>query len=281
MDMATTTAASDWQGARGERWRAHLDGTEATLRPVDEPLLRALRLERPCRIADIGCGGGGTAQAILRAAPAGSTVAGFDIAPGLVAVARERARDERAIAFEVADVGTAAPPAPYDRLASRFGIMFFDDPPAAFANLFRWLVPGGRLAFAAWGPLRDNPWMTIVRDTAAEVVEVPATDPDAPGPFRYGEAGTLLGVLEGAGFAELDARDWRGTLRVGGGLPAAEAATFALAAFGPFGELLAKAGDEALEHARRSLTARIARHEEGGVVRMDARVHVVTGTRPR
>ena len=134
--------------------------------------------------------------------------------------------------------------------------MFFDDAPAAFANLSRWLVPGGRFAFAAWGPTADNPWMTSVRDAAAEAVEIPPPDPEAPGAFRYAEADRLLTLLSGARFGELEVHDWRGALPLGGGLPAAEAATFALATFASFGELLAKAGDDALDRARQSLTAR-------------------------
>ncbi len=170
--------------------------------------------------------------------------------------------------------------APVDRLVSRFGIMFFDDAPAAFANLSRWLVPGGRFAFAAWGPTADNPWMTSVRDAAAEAVEIPSPDPEAPGAFRYAEADKLLTLLSGAGFGELEVRDWRGPLSLGGGLPAAEAATFALATFASFGELLAKAGDDALNRARQSLTARFAGHQQDGAVRLDARVHLFTGARP-
>ena len=276
------TAASDWAAARGEKWLAQLSGMEGMLAPVDEPLLRALRLEAPFRIAEIGCGGGGTALEILRRAPAGSVVHGFDISPALIEVARRRIGPaQQAIAFETADMATAAPPKePYDRLVSRFGIMFFDDASAAFANLARWLAPGGRFAFAAWGPTADNPWMTSVRDAAAEVVEIPTPDPEAPGAFRYAEADKLLALLARAGFGELEARDWRGVLPLGGGLAPAEAATFALATFASFGELLAKAGDEALTHARQSLTARFARHQQEGVVRMDARVHIFTGARP-
>ena len=274
-------AASDWAAARGEKWLAQLSGMEGMLAPVDEPLLRALQLDAPFRIAEIGCGGGGTALEILRRAPAGSVVHGFDISPALVEVARRRTGPaQHGIAFETADMATAAPPAgPYHRLVSRFGIMFFDDAPAAFANLVRWLVPGGRFAFAAWGPTADNPWMTTVRDAAAEVVEIPTPDPEGPGAFRYAEVDKLLALLARAGFGALDAQDWRGLLPLGGGLAPAEAATFALASFASFGELLAKAGDEALAHARRSLTARCSRHQQDGVVRMDARVHLITGAR--
>ncbi|HSY42042.1 MAG TPA: class I SAM-dependent methyltransferase [Polyangia bacterium] len=278
---APAGAAADWSAARGEKWLAGLSGMEGMLAPVDEPLIEALRLEAPFRIAEIGCGGGGTALEILRRAPAGSVVHGFDVSPALVDVARRRIGPAQpALSFETADMATAAPPRePYDRLVSRFGIMFFDDAPAAFANLSRWLVPGGRFAFAAWGPTADNPWMTSVRDAAAEAVEIPSPDPEAPGAFRYSEADRLLTLLGRAGFGELDVRDWRGLLPLGGGLPAAEAATFALATFASFGELLAKAGDEALNHARQSLTARFARHQQDGVVRLDARVHLFTGAR--
>ena len=280
---STSAAAPDWAAARGEKWRAQLSGMEATLAPIDQPVIAALQLDAPAgKVAEIGCGGGGTALEILRRAPPGTVVHGFDISPGLIDVARRRAGpDQQAVAFDIADMATAAPPAaPYDRLLSRFGIMFFDEPPAAFANLARWLAPGGRFAFAAWGGLADNPWFTSVRDATAEVVDVPSPDPDTPGAFRYAEADKLLTLLQGAGFGQLEVGDWNGTLPIGGGLPPAEAAIFALAAFASFGELLAKAGDEALAQARQSLTARFAGHRRDGVVRMDARVHLFTGTRP-
>jgi SAM-dependent methyltransferase len=107
--------------------------------------------------------------------------------------------------------------------------MFFDDPPAAFVNLARWLAPVGRFAFAVWGRPAENPWMTSVRQAVAEIIDMPPPEPEAPGPFRYAEADKLLTLLNRAGFGELDVSDWRGALPIGGGLPAAEAASFALA----------------------------------------------------
>jgi SAM-dependent methyltransferase len=98
--------------------------------------------------------------------------------------------------------------------------MFFDDPPAAFASLVRWLVPSGRFTFAVWGHPAENPWMTSVREVAAEVIDVPQPDPEAPGLFRYAEADKLLTLLDRAGFGELDMADWRGALLIGGGLRA-------------------------------------------------------------
>ena len=279
--MSANPGASDWIAARGEKWAAQLSRMEPTLRPVDEPLLHALRLDAPFRIAEVGCGGGGTALEISRQAPVGSVVHGFDISPGLIDLARRRPQpDARAISFEVADMATAAPEEAYDRLVSRFGVMFFDDPRAAFANLSRWLRPGGRFAFAVWGPPSDNLWMTRVRDVVAQIIDVPGTNPEAPGPFRYAEADKLLALLEGAGLGELELRDWRGALPLGGGLPPEEAARFSLSAFGSFSEQLADAGEGALDEARRALTTCLSGYQQDGAVVMDARVHIVTGARP-
>lgn len=278
--MTENPAASDWMTSRGAKWRAQLVEMEAMLRPVDAPLIGALDLAGPCRVADIGCGGGGTSLEIARRAPAGSVVHGFDISPDLIEVARSRIPPgQNGIAFDLADMATSPPVEPYDRLVSRFGVMFFDRPLAAFANVARWLAPGGRFAFAVWGSPADNPWTSTVRSVVADVVDLPTPDPDAPGPFRYSEEAVLLALLDRAGFREVDVGDWHGVLPVGGGLPAADAATFALAAFSSFGEALTKAGEAAYDEARRSLTRRFSEHLHDGVVRMDARVHIVTGTR--
>lgn len=278
--MTQSPTSSDWAGARGDKWCAQLGSMEATLAPVDAPLFEALALDRPCRIAEVGSGGGGTALALARRAPAGSVVHGFDVSPALVEAARRRAADAgAAIAFDVADMAIAAPAEPYDRLMSRFGIMFFEDPPSAFANLARWLAPDGRFAFVVWGPPADNLWMTSVRDVVARIVAVPEVEPDAPGAFRYADAGRFVALLERAGFGDVAVRDWRGTLAIGGGLSPAGAAAFAVTAFASFGELLARAGEGALDEGRRALTEAFAAHQRDGAVRLAARVHVVTGTR--
>jgi SAM-dependent methyltransferase len=280
--MQTTPGheSPNWAAARGERWRAQLVRMEAMLAPIDEPLIRALRLDTPVRVADVGCGGGGTTRKILHQAPKGSSVHGFDISPALIETARANApTDERALSFTLADVATAPPPGgPYERLTSRFGVMFFDDAPAAFRNLSGWLVPGGRFAFAVWGPLADSPWVTTVRDVVAGFVDVPRPGPDAPGPFRYGQPDTLLKLLREVGFGEVEVSEWRGGLAIGGGLAAAEAADFALAAFS-IADPLAKADDGVRGEARRVLTERLSSHLRDGVVRLEACVNLVTGVR--
>ncbi len=273
--MSHDPASSEWAASRGEKWLASIVGTEAMLAPIDQPLLHALQLTEPCTIADIGCGGGATTLEMLRAAPPGSTAYGFDISPALIDFARQRQPN---IAFHVADVAKTPPPQLYDRLTSRFGIMFFDDPRAAFANLARWLKPGGRFAFATWDYPAANPWIKDVGRIASQFVELPPLDPAAPGPFRYAEASVLLTLLELSGFADLNVTNWQGPLAIGGGLAPAEAATFALGAFSSFNELLTAAGEPVYHQAHQSLNAHFAQKRQNGIVQLDASVHIFTGS---
>jgi SAM-dependent methyltransferase len=276
--MKQNSSSSDWAGARGEKWRAQMTGMEATMAPIDAPLIDALELTAPCKIADLGCGGGRTALEVLRRAPAGSVVHGFDVSPAILDAARARIPPgERALAFELADVAKATPPQRYDRLLSRFGLMFFEDPAAAFGNLRHWLARGGRFAFAVWGPIPDNPWMVLVRGVVSAIVELAPPNPDGPGPFRYADASKLVALLEAAGFEELAVQDHRPTLAVGGGLGAAEAARFALGSFSTFAEDLAAAGADAASRAQRDLAERFSAHLHDGQVRLSSRVHIVTG----
>lgn len=277
-DMVNETNA-EWSGARGEKWRMNINGMEAMLEAVDDPLIRALRLDAPCRVVDIGCGGGGTSLKIHRRAPPGSTVHGVDVSPALIEWARHQGRSS-ALTFEVADAATAVPEAPFDRLVSRFGVMFFEDPSSAFRNLRTYLKANGRFALAVWGPPDDNPWMTTVRDVVDGFVDLPPPTPGGPGPFRYAGGGELRLLLDRAGFEEVEVHDWIGDLPIGGGLSAREAAHFALVSFSNFGELLSAAGPSAVEQAQRALASRYLDAERAGQVWMKARVHIVSGVRP-
>lgn len=304
MAPAQAVAVADWAGERGRKWVEHLPATEAMLAPINEPLLAALDLAGARRVADIGCGGGRTSCAVAALLPADAQVHGIDVSPDVIAAARSAARaagfrvhgadpQHRPAAFEgravQADAGAvlafrcedaaraAAPEIPYDLLTSRFGVMFFDDPPAAFTNLARMLRPGGRFAFAVWGPLGENPWMGTLRRVVAEEVDLPPPPPDFPGPFRYAHVERFVELLATAGFCDVSSDLWRGEVELGGGLPAEEAAAFCLRTFS-IGDLL---GDdpERLERVGRRLTALLRQHEDDGVVRMPAAVHLVTGGR--
>ncbi|MEM6533686.1 MAG: class I SAM-dependent methyltransferase [Myxococcota bacterium] len=275
-----THRPSDWSAERGARWAKHLAGIDALLAPVDEPLIDALTLDGPVRIADIGCGGGATASTLARRAAAGSRVFGYDLAPASISEAKRRAAaEELSIDFKVCDVAVAPVDVPFDRLVSRFGVMFFDDAPDAFTNLYRWLVPGGRFAFAVWDALAANPWMVSVREAVERVAPLDPPESDSPGPFRYAEVEQLVALLEGSGFQSVSAMRWRGELPIGDSLSSSEAARFALSAFATFADALERAGPHAFGAAQDALSQRFAMHEREGSVWMDASVHIITGGR--
>jgi len=274
--MAATQSPSSqtWAETRGAKWRDQLDPMEAMLTPIDTPLIAALNLADRVRIAEIGAGGGATTRAIAAAAP-GSTIEGFDISPDLIEAAKVRVGS--AARFTLADVAVFRPAERFDRLASRFGVMFFEEPDYAFANLLQWLRPGGTLAFAVWGPGKDIAFMASVREAVAAVIDLPQPDSDLPGPCRYGDPSRLLALLEAAGFRDCAARTWRGDLQVGGGMAPDTAAEFLLASSSAAAPL-ADAGASEQARARDRLAAVCAANLCDGTVWMPARVEIITAT---
>ena len=179
---------------------------------------------------------------------------------------------------------TTEPPVRHQRAAARkveaeeaAEIASLADARAAFVNLRRWLVPGGRFAFAVWGPVDDNPWMTATRAAVAEVIELAPIPPSGPGPFRYEDAEAFTALLTEAGFGHITVTDFRRALPIGHKLDAVDAAHFALAAFSSFAERLASAGGDAFTTARRALTERFQDFEREGAVLAPARIHIVAG----
>jgi SAM-dependent methyltransferase len=143
----------------------------------------------------------------------------------LLARAQERALAAGAsnVAFVRADAGTHrfAPP-PFDGLFSRFGVMFFDDPVAAFANLRGALAPGGRLAFVCWRSLEDNPWASVPFAAARPLLPPqPPVEPHAPGPFAFGDGERLRGILARAGFRDIVVEPRASAMTMGENLDAA------------------------------------------------------------
>jgi SAM-dependent methyltransferase len=169
------------------------------------------------RVLDIGCGSGPTTVELARRVGPDGSVVGVDIAPAMVEAARRRADGERLGNVEVRtadaqvdDLGDAA----FDAAYSRFGVMFFSDPPVAFASVRRALRPGGRLAFVCWQALPSNEWMSVPAATVVRVTGTmpPLPEPGAPGPFSMAEEGRARAILEAAGFADIAVQALEGTL---------------------------------------------------------------------
>lgn len=164
------------------------------------------------RVLDIGCGPGLSAVALGAEVGPEGWVAAVDIVPQMAAAAQRRmsAAGVRGVAV-TADAATADLVAvggaePFDAVHSRFGLMFFPQPDIAFANIFRALRPGGRLAASVWQHLTDNPWMMLTTATATQVLGMerpPLPEPGAPGPFSLADPDATAALLTRAGFADV------------------------------------------------------------------------------
>ncbi len=276
-------AAEAWQGETGRKWRAEAAGLDRLLAPVLDALLDAASPAPGERALDIGCGAGATSLALARAVGPEGRVLGADISPALLAHAEARGREAGLghAAFALADAETHPfPPAGFDLALSRFGVMFFADTAAAFANIARALRPGGRIALAVWTELEANPWFTLPRDAALARLPAPAPRPaEAPGPFALADLGRLAGLLAAGGFAEVSVRPVDLALTPPG--PMAEAARLATA-LGPAARIVSEAGAgpavvAEIEAAVAAAFAPVARRD---ALRLPARIALATARRP-
>ena len=216
-DAATRHArqVEAWNGAMGAQWAANEARTERGLAPVLEALLQWSAPTQGMRIVDVGCGAGGTTLALANAISPTGEVIGLDVSAVILDAARTRLADTRNARLELADALTwtlDGPPA--DLLFSRFGVMFFGNPVAAFANLRRALKPAGRFAFAAWAALEDNPWINLPLQAALTVIPPPPpADPEEPGQFAFGNPARVPRILHDAGYSPVRHRAFDFTMR--------------------------------------------------------------------
>ena len=195
-----------WNEEGGARWVRHIDGVEAMLEPLSVRLLERVAAKSGDRVLDIGCGGGITSAAIARAVGASGQVTGLDVSKVILDIARQRYGHVANLEFLLADAGEHGfAPGSYDLLTSRFGVMFFHDPHAAFAHLRRALKTSARLCLMCWRRLDENPWMDLAAAAAFTVLPPPPKPaPGAPGPFSFAKREWVTDILAAAGFGEIE-----------------------------------------------------------------------------
>lgn len=262
-----------WNGPMGAQWAANEARTERTLVPVTEALLRAAAARPGETVLDVGCGCGGSSLAFARAVGPDGRVIGVDVSAPMLEVARGTAAANTEYVLADAAAHDFAPGS-VDLLTSRFGVMFFGDPGTAFARLRRAMRPGGRLAFACWRPLADNPWVNVPLAAVAPLVPpMPRPGPDDPGPFAFGDANRVARILGAAGFGPVRFETFDFAMRFRGD-PAKAAEAVALV--GPASRALRGQSDEVRAQALAAIAAAIAPHAVEGEIRLGGAVWLVT-----
>lgn len=262
-----TIKGEDWAGEMGAKWLESLDKFEGMIAPIGAALLARAAFKAGERVLDIGSGGGVTTLEIAKAVGPDGEALGVDISPVLVESSTRRAAaasigNARFLCADAASVKLAD--APFDRLHSRFGSMFFEAPTSAFANLKSLLQPGARIDLAVWGPPPENNWVVEMMGVLAGHVELPPAVPRSPGPFQFEDKEYLNEVLSDAGFSSVEVVAYQGLQPVGGaGATPEQAAQFVLSSMA-FGEAVVAQGAEVTNRATADLTALFARHFVAG-----------------
>jgi protein-tyrosine-phosphatase/ubiquinone/menaquinone biosynthesis C-methylase UbiE len=276
-----------WTGERASRWIEMTKAIEGQLAPVSDLLFPAAALRPGERVLDVGCGTGPTTrQAAALVAPGGAVV-GADVSADMIAAAASRPVTDQAVDIEwiAADVQTWRPAGePFDVVLSRFGVMFFADPAAAFTNLAALTAPGGRLCASVWAhrpasPLFDLLLTTTLAELQAHGVE-PANVPSEDwGPFSLGDAPRVVAMLEGAGWHDVAWTPHTVGIPVGGGMSPQDAAPIVMQV-GPTRAVLLDVDAEVVAAVQVKVVELLRHHvDAGGLVVLDGAIGILSATR--
>ncbi len=271
-------------GAAG--WVANEAILDAVFAPVTAAILEQAAPVAGRRLLDVGCG---TGTLLAKSAAAGAEVVGVDISEGMAAAARRRVPEATVLIADAQteDLLAETSGAPFDRVVSRFGVMFFEDPEAAFANVRSAAAPGARLVFACWRSEEENPIFSLGSQILIDRLDPQPepSAPDAPGPTAFADAGRTASMLAAAGWdsVKADALDFTCDYGIDGGDGVEERlATILNGGTGRLAkeQLLPRLGEEGWESLVDEVRAELRRHRVEGVVRFPGAVWIVTASNP-
>ncbi len=265
-----------WNGRVGAKWAEMQVPLDAWVAPATAELKRRAGPVSGLRVLDIGCGNGETCLAWLEG---GATVTGIDVSTPMLAVAARRTRGRAALVQ--ADAAEWRADAPFDLAVSQFGLMFFVDPDAAFANIAANVRPGGRLLFTCWRAATENQWVSKPLGAIRELLRAGEPDlPGAAGPFAFSDRQRVNDIVERSGFSGVSIQPFAFPVCFAtvGGLDAA--VRFAMQ-IGPTAAALAGAGPDTKAAASQRLGAALAAHEQGGHVALGGAIWIVEAVRRR
>lgn len=272
------TSMGDWQGKTGEGWAEQWQRTDRSFGGVTERLLARSQAFSFQQVLDVGCGAGELSLALGRRHPK-ARVIGVDVSPQLTAVASARAANLANVSFELADAAQWQPDSDFvpQLLISRHGVMFFDEPVAAFTNLAAVADEKANLLFSCFRDRAENPFFTEIGSLLPDPVAAP--DPQAPGPFAFADPERVEAILLGAGWSRPKFEPFDFAMVAGAGDDAIEDAVTYFQTIGPAAVALREMPE--VERAgvigdiRRLVTANC--HD--GVVAMQASCWIVTAAK--
>ena len=206
IEVVNTDQAAAWDGHEGDVWTEHADRYDRASWRLLDRFADAAAIQPSEAVLDVGCGTGAPTREAARRSGTGP-VLGIDLSTRMLELARARSAAEGLdnVTYERGDAQVFPfEPAAFDVAMSSFGAMFFNDPVAAFTNIARAVRPGGRLALAAWRTLPENEWLMALRGALALGRDLPMPPPEAPTPFSLADAERVRGLLEAAGFEEVE-----------------------------------------------------------------------------
>ena len=281
--IANTAQHQYWNIVAGPRWVGLGGFVERRVAAVNDLLLARSGVAAGESVLEIGCGTGAATIPFAETVGRNGRVVGVDLSEPMLEGARKRVAESGLgnITLLQADAQVHPfEPEQFDLITSRFGVMFFADPFAAFSNLLPSARPGGRLCFVCWAPLADNQHWLIPYEVALRHLGPPAPQPPhAPGPMAFGDPDYVRSILDTAGFAEVEIACE--TPLITGSTPEEEAEHACI--MGPSGRLIdEKKPEEALhERIRREMVEAFAAYARGKEMLLPSTVFVVTAQRPR
>jgi SAM-dependent methyltransferase len=281
MSQAATSPALDWNGDNGRRWVENQDRLDRMLAAYGQALLQATDPAVGDHVLDVGCGAGTTTFDMAARVGPGGRVVGLDISAPLIERALDLASARgQTVDFRLADAASADFAPDFDLVVSRFGVMFFDDPVAAFANLRRALKPDGRMVFVCWRGAAENDWTRLPTGAIRDIVPpAPPPGPDAPGPFSFGDRDRVARILTQAGYGDIDIRPFDGQILFGvGATPdaALDDAVEHAVQVGPLGRALKGVSDAVRDQALAAVRRAFAGKLRGEGVWIDGAAWIVS-----
>ncbi|EIZ77145.1 methyltransferase [Novosphingobium sp. Rr 2-17] len=276
---------ADWNGQNGERWVANQTRLDAMLAVFGDAAIKAVAPAPDERVLDVGCGAGASSLALVARVGKNGKVLGVDISVPLIERAREIAPADVPLTFQVADASSAEmSEAAFDLLFSRFGVMFFNDPVAAFTHMRGRLRQGGRLAFVCWRGMQENDWVHLPMGAINGIVPPTAPPaPEAPGPFSFRERARVMHILTAAGFVDIAIAPFDASIPFGQGATREAAIDDAVEmAFevGPLSRALAGQPDDIRARATSAVRAAFASRPGERSVMIDGAAWIVTARNP-